>query len=339
MTFGRLLRMHRVQAGLSQAGLAERAGLGDRAIQRLEADRNRPYRATVEQLADALRLTAEQRAELVAAVPPLTREAARLEAAKVEPTSPRLQVVRPDFRPEGQPDPGSAAAPLDAPTIRAPRGRLIGREAEAEAIRALLLRPDVGLVTLTGPGGSGKTRLAMQVAAELADQFEHGAAFVNLALVTDPAAVPAAIVQALELIDLGDRSPEDRLRQYLQDRQMLLLLDNFEHVLAARTIVGDLLDTCPRLRVLVTSRAVLRIYGERDVLVPPLASPLDEQPLTFDAAATFPAVELFVERAQAVRPDFTLSAENVGAVVAICRQLDGLPLAIELAAVRVKLLT
>lgn len=338
-TFGGLLRRHRRLAGLSQAALAELAGLGERAIQRLEADRNRPYRATVEQLAAALNLTADERAELFAAVPSAGRETAGPAPPAAEPPIPRLRLVRSDGAAEKGPDARSSTPPaLDTRAFRVPRGRLIGRESDAQTLRDTLLRPDAGLVTLTGPGGSGKTRLAIQVATELADQFEDGVAFVNLALVTDPAAVPTAIVKARDLMELGDHAPRDRLTRHLRDRHMLLL-DNFEHVLAARPVVADLLGTCPRLTVLVTSREVFRIYGEREMLLPPLDRPPDEHALTLDTAALFPAVELFVERAQEVRADFRLTAENVGAVVAICRQLDGLPLAIELAAARSRLLS
>ena len=222
------------------------------------------------------------------------------------------------------------------------RSALIGREREIAEIRTLLLRPDVGLVTLIGPGGTGKTRLATQVAAELLDRFEDGACFVALAPIRDSALVAATIGQALSVPMDGGRPPLDILKSYLRDREMLLVLDNLEQVLDAAPQFVELLDAASRLTLLVTSRVALRLSDEREYAVPPLGLPDRAQTLdgadAVSALGQYEAIRLFVERAQAVRSDFTLTSANAAGVAELCRRLDGLPLAIELAAARARLL-
>jgi predicted ATPase/class 3 adenylate cyclase len=215
---------------------------------------------------------------------------------------------------------------------------LLGRERAVAAV-CTLLRQGARLVTLTGPGGTGKTRLGIQVAADLLDRFEHGVFLVELAPISDPALVPATIAQMLGLRDLGGRPVLDTLREYLRARSVLLVLDNFEQILPAAPVVADLLATSPGLRVLVTSREPLRLRGEHEYAVPPLALPEPRQVATVEVASTSPAVALFVQRAQAIRTDFALTDENAPAVAVICARLDGLPLAIELASARVRTLT
>ena len=233
--------------------------------------------------------------------------------------------------------------PATGPQVRVlglpvPPTELIGRETEVAKCRALLA-PTTGaarLLTLLGPGGVGKTRLALAVAAELVDAYAAGVVFVDLAAVRDLRLVSAAIARRLEVYESGTRRARELLLKYLRDRQVLLVLDNFEHLLGAAPLLAELLAACPRLALLVTSRAALRLRGEWRFDVPPLAVPQDAPAL--EAIAATAAVRLFVERAQATAPDLVLDARNAPAVAAICRRLDGMPLAIELAAARAGLL-
>jgi len=228
--------------------------------------------------------------------------------------------------------------PASAFSLPTPLTALLGREREVAAVCQLVQRPDVRLITLTGPGGVGKTRLGLQVAREMNGAFADGVAFVSLAPIRNPDLVLSTIAQALGMQDAGNQQPLERLQSYLRDKDLLLFLDNVEQVAAAAPQVAALLVTCPRLTVLVASRAVLHITGEHEYPVAPLALPdLDHLP-TVAALAQVAAVALFVQRALAVMPTFHLDTENGAAVAAICVHLDGLPLAIELAAARSKVL-
>lgn len=214
----------------------------------------------------------------------------------------------------------------------------IGREKEVATAQKLLLQQNVRLLVLTGPGGTGKTRLSLQVAAEVSDHFEHGIFFVALAAITDPLLVAPAIAQTIGVKEAAGQSAVQSLQSYLANKQMLLVLDNFEQIIEASTMVADIMAAAPQVRMLVTSRETLHIYGEQEFPVPPLALPNLRQPPPLDVLSQYAAIALFIARAQAVKPDFTITNENAPAVAEICVRLDGLPLAIELAAARIKLL-
>jgi predicted ATPase len=203
--------------------------------------------------------------------------------------------------------------------------------------RVLLLK-DVRLLTLTGPGGVGKTRLALEVAGRSGEAFADGFAFVSLAPLRDATLFPSVLAQTLGIKEVAGEAPQQTLERHLRDRRMLLVLDNFEHLLAAAPVVSALMGACPQLTVLVTSRAPLRLGGEHQFPVPPLPLPETEDLASGDLLEhDSPAVELFCQRARAVIPTFELTATDAITVARICWRLDGLPLAIELAAARVKL--
>src|SRR5713226_6091813 len=222
------------------------------------------------------------------------------------------------------------------------RTGFVGREKEVAAAKELLLRQDVRLVTVTGPGGIGKTRLAVEVAGGLIEMFPGGIHFVPLSPLSDPGLIASVIVQTLGIREAGGQSPLEILKKNLQDSlraPMLFLLDNFEHLIQAAPTVAELLAAAPNLKVLVTSRAALHVYGEHEFPVPPLALPASRSMPSVEVLSQYPAVALFVQRAIAAKPDFELNRENASAVTEICARLDGLPLAIELAAARVKVLS
>ena len=223
------------------------------------------------------------------------------------------------------------SAPLPSPLTP-----LVGREREVAALLAMLDRPEIRLITLVGPGGVGKTRLALEIATVARERFADGAALVPLAAVPDPPLVAPAIAQSLGVREPGDRPLIETLVAALRGKQLLLVIDNLEHVLDAAPLIADLLVSCPGLTILATSRAILRLSGEHGFPVHPLALPAAGEEAALDTVSAAPAVQLFTARARAAQPDFTLSTANAAAVAAICRRLDGLPLAIELAAARTR---
>jgi predicted ATPase/tRNA A-37 threonylcarbamoyl transferase component Bud32 len=232
----------------------------------------------------------------------------------------------------------SAPRPNNLPVQRT---AFIGREHEAAVLRQLLGRVDVQLVTLTGPGGIGKTRLALQVAGEIADQFPGGVCFVSLSAIGEGGLIASTIAQTVGARETGNQSAQENLIEYVGSLRgpMLLLLDNFEHLVSAAPFVSQLLTTGSNLKVVVTSQAPLHVYGEHEFPVPPLALPDPKSIPPREVLSRLPAIALFVERAQAVKHEFALTKENAPVVSAICSRLDGLPLAIELAAARIKLLS
>lgn len=246
-----------------------------------------------------------------------------------------FQFVAPDLPETFPPLATLDARPNNLPAQPTP---LLGRDAELAAAKERLRAPGTRLLTLTGPGGTGKTRLSLQIAADLIDDFAHGAWFVDLGAVLDAALVAAEIARALEVREEGSGSLELQLLAHLRERQLLLVLDNFEQVLPAATLVGRIIAACPKVRLLATSRARLRVNGEREHPVPPLGLPDLKSLPDPERLTAFPAVELFVQRAAATKPEFALTAANAPAVAEICVALDGLPLAIELAAARINLL-
>lgn len=306
--FPQLLKRYRVQAGLTQEGLAERSGLSTRAVSDLERGINRtPRNATIQLLIEALALTADEQATLQAAV-------------RAEPSTPPND-------PAGWRNYALQLTPF------------IGREREVEQVRSRLLAAHVRLLTLTGPGGTGKTRLALEVMERSQDAFPDGVFFIDLAPVTDAELVAQAMAHTLGTRELAGQHVIDSLGQHLRERHLLLLLDNFEHVLLAASFLSRLLGACPRTKVLATSRVVLRLAGEHNYPVPPLTLPEPHEKLSATQVQEYEAVRLFGARAQAAKPNFGITEDNSTAITEICRRLDGLPLALELAAARVRLLS
>lgn len=239
--------------------------------------------------------------------------------------------------PESVPPPAPPPHPVSA--LPAPLTQLFGRDAECTAIVRRLRDDDVRLMTLTGPGGIGKTRLAIEAARRLEPEFPDGVIFVPLAPVENPDQVPSAIAQVLGVRDTGDLPIDQKLVTALRDRRALLILDNFEHVLAASDLVTALLEGAPGLKLLVTSRALLRLSGEHSIDVAPLELPAPRNGPWNPDGPVPASVALFVERARSVKPDFELTAENIDAVEGVSSTLEGVPLAIELAAARIRLLS
>jgi len=313
-TVGHLLKRWRIDAGLTQEELAERARLSARTIGNIERGAlSKPRADSIRLLSAALELSPQQHATLLAHTR-FARVASPLPAGGVGPSG----AIPPHYLP-------------------VPPTPLLGREREvAEACR-LLRSPEVRLLTFVGPPGTGKTRLSLQVAAALTSDFADGVAFVALATITDPAQVLVAVAQTLALRDT-DTPLTDALQAHLRERHTLLVLDNFEQVITAGAQLARVLSMCPHLKILATSREALHLLGEHEFPVPPLTLPDPARLPPLDVLESYPAIALFAQRAHAVKPAFALTHNNAREVAEICARLDGLPLAIELAAARIKLL-
>jgi predicted ATPase/DNA-binding XRE family transcriptional regulator len=309
-----LIRRYRRARGLTQQALAEQAGVSAGAISYLERGlTHTPHRDTLRALVEALSLSEQ--------------ETAALELALRRAAIPA---------PQGT-DADRFAAHSGAFGISKPLTSLIGREREAAAITAMIATEDARLLTLTGPAGVGKTRLASHVAAHLREEYRRPVAFVGLTPVDDPKRALPAIAQALEIQDSGVAPLRDTLRSALEDRELVLVLDNFEQVAQAAPDVIALLEACPGVSALVTSRSALNVRGEREFPVAPLAIPAQQRPASPEDIACYASVALFLDRARAVCPDFTLDTpEDVQLMAEVAARLDGLPLAIELAAAQIR---
>jgi predicted ATPase/DNA-binding XRE family transcriptional regulator len=310
-SFGYWLRRRRKALDLTQEEVARQVGCALITIQKIEADERRPSRQMAHLLAGVLAIAAEE-------------QEAFIQAARGERPTTHLPLA-------AQP---VAAPPGNLPT---PPNAFVGRQKE---LREVVERLDNGrLLTLTGPGGTGKTRLALQVAATQQTRFPDGVYFISLAQLRQPEQLAQAMAHTLAIVTPDPAGPIQLLKRHLLARRLLLLLDNFEHLLAAAPLVGELLAAAPHLSVLATSREPLGIYGEQEYPVPPLTLPDVRRPELWPLLPQAEAVALFLQRAQAVKPDFHLTAANALIIAEICRQVDGLPLALELAAARVKFLT
>jgi predicted ATPase/DNA-binding XRE family transcriptional regulator len=309
LSFGQWVKGRRKSLDLTQEELAMRVGCSLEMIQKIEAGKRRPSKQMSEQLAASLLIEPSKRAEF-------------------------LRVARGEFVTAPIPTP-EAQRPTN---LHTPLTRLIGRDAEGAAVREYLLNERTRLLTLTGPPGIGKTRLSIEVAGSVLPYFNDGVFFVPLAPVIGPDLVTTTIAETLGVRECTGQPLFTKLLEFLQGKQLLLVLDNFEQMVAAGPAVAELLERSPGVKALITSREALRLHGEQQFRVPPLGrAGLKERP-PVEELLSYPAIALFVERARAVESTFRLTEENAAAVNAICTQVDGLPLAIELVAARIRVL-
>ncbi len=321
ITFGQWVKQRRKALNLTQAELGRLVSCSAVMINKIEGNLRRPSIHVAQSLAHYLKIAPNEQATFMGfARPELSPE--QIE----EIASPKVET----------PKQSTNRRVTNLPIPSAP---LIGRADEVANICALLLDPDVRLVTLTGAGGMGKTRLGLQVATELHEQFEDGCWFISLAALDEPALIIQTIARGLGIKESQNRALDEALLNYLADKDILLVLDNFEHVISSAKRVAEILASVAGLKVLVTSRMVLHLSGEYEFVVPPLKFVDLRNSLPSEGLVDSPAVRLFVQRARTVNVNFRLTPENAITVAKICARLDGLPLAIELAASRIKFLT
>jgi predicted ATPase/DNA-binding XRE family transcriptional regulator len=314
-TFGQWLKARRRALDLTRAQVASQIGCAEITLGKIERDQRRPSRQIAELLAGALHIPEASRDQFV-----------RFARGDGEP--PILDGSKPRLK---------AGAPLT--NLPALLTSFVDRARELAEVCRRLTQPDTRLLTLVGPPGIGKTRLSIQIGQTLLDQFADGVWFVSLATITDPALALTAIARVFDIPEAGVTPLSQRLQAHLRSRELLLILDNFEQVLDAAPHVTDLLKACPKLKALATSREPLNAYGEHIYAMPSLSLPPRDKTLTVEQQGQFDAIKLFVARAEAVQPGFTLNEKNAPVIADICLRLDGVPLAIELAASRLRQFT
>ncbi len=328
-TFGQWLKQRRHELDLTQEAVAEATGCSPDTIRKIEAGHRRPSRQIADILADFLHIEAQQRAAFVLWARGISNASPAVAVATEEP---------PAVSSETKSSP-LTFVPRPAPTLPIMPTTLVGRERDLEHAKTLLWRSTTRLLTLLGPPGIGKTSLGIALASALQADFKDGLVYVPLGPVSDPTLVAATVAEGLGVRETPAQPLLYSLQEALRDKQLLLVLDNFEHVTRAAPLLTELLASAPLLKILVTSRSALHLRGEKLMEVPPLDIPDPERLPPIEELKQIGSVALFAERVRDARDDFEITQENASVVAAICAQLDGLPLGIELAAAKTRMLS